>query len=99
MPSLIVALQEGFTHDLVVVRVNGREVYRKEGVKTKLLLGYAESFEVQDLKSAVNVEVTLPSRNLSETISLQAPRTVYLGVSITEGRIVHRISHEPFGYL
>lgn len=99
MTPLVVALQDGFASDLVVVRVNGQEVFRKEGVETKLLLGYADSFETQVPKGSVNVEVILPLRNLSETIVLEATKAVYVGISILGSRIGHRISHEPFGYL
>jgi len=96
---LTIALQDGFTDDLVVVRVNGREVCRKEGVKTKLMLGYADSFEVHVPEGPVNVEVTLPLRDLTETIVLQASKAVYLGFYIRNERIGHRMSYEPFGYL
>jgi hypothetical protein len=44
MVSLVVDLQDGFAGDLVVVRLNDREVFRKEDVQTKLLLGYADSW-------------------------------------------------------
>lgn len=99
MARLVVTLQDGFVDDLAIIRVNGLEIFRKEGVKTKLLLGYADSFETQAPEGSVNVEVILPSKNLSETIVLQVTKTVYLGLSIHEGRIHHRTSHEPFGYL
>jgi hypothetical protein len=99
MALLVIALQDGFADDLVIIRVNGHEVFRKEGVKTKLLLGYADSFEGQIPEGSVNVEVILPTKNLSETIVLQVTKEVYLGFSMHEGKIDHRISHEPFGYL
>jgi hypothetical protein len=99
MAQLVIALQRGFVDDLVVVRVNDQEVFRKEGVKTKLLLGYADSFEAQAPEGPANVEVILPTRDLAETIVLQLTKVVYLGLSIHDGRIDHRISHEPFGSL
>lgn len=99
MALLVVDLQEGFADDLVLIRVNGLEVFHKEGVKTKLLLGYADSFKIQVPEGSVNVEVILPSKNLSETILLQVTKEVYLGLSIHNGRIDYRISNEPFGYL
>lgn len=70
MNILSINLQDGFADEPVTIRVNNREVFRKESVKTRLLLGYADSFEVQVPAGSVNVEVLLPSRNLSETISL-----------------------------
>jgi len=99
MALLHIALQEGFTGDIVIVRVNNEEVFRKESVKTRLQIGYADSFEVTIEEGYVNVEVVLPLKNLSETIVLQVSTSLYIGVSIHEGKIVYRISHEPFGYL
>ena len=46
MALLHIAFQDGFTDDTVVVLINGGEVFRKEGVNTKLLLGYADFVEV-----------------------------------------------------
>ena len=46
----------------------------------------------------VNVEVTVPSRHLSDTIVLEVSTTVYLGVSILDDRIDYRISDEMFLY-
>ena len=99
MALLHIAFQEGFTGDTVVVRVNGEEVFRKGNVKTRLQIGYADSFEMNVEEGSVNVEVLLPLKNLSETIVLQVSTAVYVGVSIHEGRIDYRISDQPFGYL
>lgn len=99
MALLIVNLQDGFEDDVVVVKVNDQEVFHKEGVKTKLLIGYADSFEVKVADGSVNVEVILPLRNLSETIVLEVSTVAYLGLSMHEGRIDYLISNEPFGYL
>jgi hypothetical protein len=99
MGLLVVAFQEGFSNDLVIVRINGLEVFRKEDVETKLLLGYADSFRAEVPEGSANVEVILPLRKLSETLVVQVVATVYLGVSIQEGRIAHLVSHKPFGYL
>jgi membrane-associated protease RseP (regulator of RpoE activity) len=88
MALLHIALQEGFTGDDVVVRVQGEEVFRKEDVTTRLQIGYADSFEVRVEGEEVKIEVLLPLKNLSETIILQVPPTEYLGLSIYEGRLI-----------
>ena len=64
MPLLHIAFQEGFTDDTVVVRVNGEEVFHKGSVKTRLQIGYADSFEMTVEEGSVNVEVLLPLKNL-----------------------------------
>ncbi len=101
MVLLHIALQEGFEGDTVVIRVNGKEVFRKPSVKTRLQTGYADSLEVNVQEGPVNVEVTLPARNLSESIEFRASGRVYLGVSVTrDGRISYKEPRtEPFGYV
>jgi len=81
MATLQIHLQEGFSDDPVIVHVNGQEVFRKEGVTTKLLLGYAETATAQIAEGSASVEIALPARNLSETITLQAVGTIHLGLS------------------
>jgi hypothetical protein len=100
MALLHIALQDGFMDDTVVISVNGKEVFRMAGVKTRFQIGYADSFELKGQEGSVNVEIALPLRRLSESILLQVSTPVYLGVSVTpEGGLSYRISHEPFGYL
>ena len=98
MAVLHVHLQEGFANDSVRIRVGGREVFAKDGVTTKLLLGYADTLDVQVVEGLVNVEVVVSSRNISTTIPLQVARATYLGISIEHGTIEHLISDQPFGY-
>ena len=99
MALLHMALQEGFEDETVVVRAAGREVFRKDNVRTKLQIGLADSFDVNVEGSPATIEIDLPNQGLAESIELQAPNTVYLGVSLIGGKIQHRISREPFGYV
>ena len=100
MSVLRINLQEGFTNDTVVVWANGQEVFNKTGVKTRLQIGLAGAFEVDVPESSVDIQIALPLKNVSESFELQVSEPVHLGVSIThEGRITHRVSQEPFGYL
>lgn len=96
MASLHIDLQDGFAEDLVIVWVNGIQAFRKEGVTTSLLLGYADSSQTQMPEGPANVEVIVPSRNLSKNISVRKP---FLGISIREGEIDYIERGEPFGYL
>lgn len=99
MVKLTIDLQAGFTNDTVIIQANNQEVFRKENVQTQLLLGYADSLEVEVPEGAVRIEIVMPSRNLSETIELQAASDTFLAVSVQEQRIIYRVSNEPSGYL
>src|SRR5688572_2900185 len=99
MALLHIDLQEGFEDENVVIKVAGKEAFRKTNVRTKLQIGLADSFETTIESGPVTVEIELPSKNLSKSIEVQGSNAVYLGVSVIEGKIEHRIAHEQFGYL
>lgn len=99
MAQLHVALQDGFEDETVVIRVAGREAFRKDNVRTKLQIGFAESFEMNVEEGSVNLETELPTKGLSKSIDLQVTNMVHVGVSLIAGQIKYRISQEPFGYV
>ena len=99
MTLLHIAFQDGFSDDTVQVLVNSREVTQKEHVTTRTQIGLADSFEMDVPEGMMELEVLVPTRNLSERITLPVSKAVYLGVSVDEGRMVHKVSEEPFGYL
>jgi hypothetical protein len=82
----------------VVVRVNETEVFRKEGVTTKLLLGYADFFQAQIPEGSADVEIEVPSRDLSKSVSVRVSQEFYLGVSVRDGEIEFLARDEPFSY-
>jgi hypothetical protein len=98
MASLVIDLQDGFSDDTVVIRVDGRETFHKQSVSTDYSLGRADSVEIQVSEGRVKVEVAVPSRRLSDAILLDVSTTVYLGVSIPDGEVGFRISNEMFLY-
>ena len=98
MASLVIDLQDGFSNDTVVVQVNGQEIFHKEGVNTDYSIGRADSVEIQVPEDSVRVEVAVPSRHLSDIVVLKVLTTVYLGISILDDKIEHRISDEMFLY-
>ena len=100
MTLLHIALQEGFVDDTIVVTVNGTEVFRKTGVNTRHQIGLADSFELDISEDNVTVSVSLPSRDLLNSIRINLPFPLFLGVSITmEDQVSFSISSTPFGYL
>jgi len=95
---LKIDLQNGYSNDLVVIRVNGKEVFRKNGVTTKLLLGVADSIQLEVSDMLAKVDVDIPSKDLSETMSLRLSAPTYLGISVIGGQIAYMINKEPFAY-
>jgi len=98
MSKLRIDLQEGFAADDVDIRINGRESLHKEGVTTKRVLGLATSSEIEVPDGPVNVEIEVPTKQLSKTISLEHAESSHLGVSIQDGEIKVIVSPKRFGY-
>lgn len=98
MIPLFIDLQDGFSDDVVVIRVDNEDVFHKKGVSTDYSLGRADSVETKVSEGSVDVAVTVPSRSLSDRVVLEVATAVYLGVSIIDGRIVFVVSEESFTY-
>lgn len=100
MAILRIDLQEGFQNDEVVIRIDEQEVYRKAGVQTNLAIALADSVELSVSEGTLNVEVAVPSRSGSESVTVAVQDPTYLAFSITSGgRITHKTSREPFRYM
>ena len=98
MVSLFIDFQDGFSDDTVVVEVNGQEIFNKKNVNTDYSLGLADSVDRKVPKGTVDIKVSVPSRNISDTFSLEVTNNVYMGVSFVDDRIDHHISDEMFQY-
>jgi hypothetical protein len=98
MPTLRVDLQEGFAGDTVQVRLNGKELLREAGVRTRLQTGLARLIETE-AQGKANLEIALEERKLRATIPLDVSSATYVGVSVTGDGLIHQLSGEPFGYL
>lgn len=68
MPTLHLDLREGFNNDTVVVRLDGREVYRRSGLSTNYSVGLADRVEIETPEGEVEIEVALPDRGIASTI-------------------------------
>ena len=94
MATICIDLQDGFSGDDVIVRVNGREVSRLSGVRTKRTLGLARSVEVDAPDGPVTLEIEVPGKARG-TAEVREPN---VGVSL-QGSDVRFIANEkPFGY-
>lgn len=99
-PELHIALQDGFDHDTVVVRVNGQDVFNTPDVTTRLQLGVARAFVVDVPEGLTDLQIVLPLKNVSESLRLQVSKPLHVGLSVSrDSGVTHRLSSEPFGYL
>jgi hypothetical protein len=105
MPSqLVIDFQEGFENDTVVIKVDGKQVFQKSNLKTSLLAGPTARFSLPTKEKSATVEVIVPTRNLTDKITLTSKDKTYLGISITkdpgEPEKIRFLSQQgPFGYL
>lgn len=98
MPKLHIALQEGFAGEPVTISVDGREVYRKDQVRTRTQIGLADSVETTHDAGPATIEVK--AKTAAETIKTAIAGDLYLAISLTpDGHIVHRTSAQPFRYM
>jgi hypothetical protein len=102
MPTLHIALQDGFTGESVIVRVNGAKVFQQPAVRTRFQIGLAERFEVEVATPVAEVEVEVPAKGRRSLISVpfDIPEKRWLGISIgADGTLTHQIAKEDFGYV
>jgi len=100
MSVLHVHLQDGFSGEPVTIRLNGQTVVQKPSVKTRPQLGLAEIIDLSPPHGRVTLEIQVPAQVLSETITLEPSRDLYLGLSLrADGTLTHQVSESPFGYV
>jgi hypothetical protein len=95
MPKLSIDLQDGFSGDEVIVRVNGKEVDRRSGVRTKRTLGLAQTIHLQVPDGPVTLEVDVPTKGISGRTEVRHPQ---LGVSLAGKDVQFVQSDDEFGY-
>ncbi|HEY7500887.1 MAG TPA: hypothetical protein VH740_20360 [Vicinamibacterales bacterium] len=98
MPQLHIALQEGFGGDPVAIFVDGREVYRKDQVRTRTQIGLADSVQVAHDPGTAKIDIRVGKKSASFTETLTGD--LHIGISIKpDGSIVRRASTEAFKYM
>jgi len=90
-----VDFQDGFNKDHVELYINGRKRIEAEGVTSRRQLGLALSSELEVPAGTLEVEIRIPTKNLSKTFSVDTPN---LGISIRNGEIEIITSGKRFGY-
>lgn len=92
-----VVLEEGFWDDLVVFKVNGREIYRRQ-ISTSPLVGMADSFQLPTPVEPAKLEVSLPAKDVASELTLPTSAGGQLVVSFAGNALSWEIPDEPRGY-
>lgn len=95
-----IALQEGFQGETVIARLNNVEIYRKSGLKTRMQIGLADTFECDTAHPANELHIEILTRDIDVAIPVETSyQEAYVGISINhDGYISYKVSNEPFRY-
>ena len=76
--------QDGFANDIIILKINGEEVLKKDDVSSDLRISLAESFTIEVPHGQTQLEIIVPTRNLSisKTIMIDSEGQKYIGISI-----------------
>ena len=96
--QLSIALQDGFTGEEAVIRVDGDEAARTEA-RTAWEISLATSFEVEVSVGHHTIELEIPRRGIRSEHRVEVRRPLWVGISVDDASVVWRDSFEPFGYL
>lgn len=70
--QLSIKLRDGFNNDSVVMRADGKEIYRKSAVSTDLSISFADAVEVTTDATRMTIQVELASgESASKSIPVQ----------------------------
>ena len=99
MATLNIALQEGFSGQPVVVRVDGEERFRAEEVRTRMQIGLAQRVPVEVAPGRHAIEVV--AADVATSLDVDVADQAYVGVSLarSQDRLETRVSDRPFGYV
>ena len=92
-PVTIDRLKEALAKD-VFIEVNDESVFDKKGVSTNWSIGLADRVEIQVPEGTVEVQVTVPSRYLSDRIEFKVSKTVYVRAIISDDNLELAISEK-----
>jgi hypothetical protein len=103
MPTLKIDFQEGFRGQLGIVRLDGKESFRKElSTRTQIGLAHSQTLEVSVGRHELEIEIEVGSGNGPQVArtTLEVSDVTYVGVSLdAAGKPVLRLNEGPFGYL
>ncbi|MDX2169777.1 MAG: hypothetical protein SF182_22090 [Deltaproteobacteria bacterium] len=98
MAYVEVHFQDGFEHDRASVRLNGREVWSSAALHTRTQISYADQARIEVPEGTAQLAVEVVGRGAVSVELPAAPRPLYVGVSLIDGRLTCHLQSEPFGY-
>lgn len=100
MPKLHIALHDGFAGQRVQIKVNGRAVFDRAGVRTDLRISRADAIDVEAPLQPSRISITIDPGGISGATEVAPGPTPYLAADLEEnGHIRWTPSAEPFRYL
>lgn len=82
------ALQDGFDDDEVVLRLDGSEAYRGEGITTRTQISYATDVQLDVPDRPFALEVDVPTRDVRETVEIDPNAHPNVAISLRDGQVV-----------
>ncbi|NRQ32846.1 hypothetical protein HII36_13490 [Nonomuraea sp. NN258] len=93
MPSLTIALEEGFSGERVTILLDGEVVFDQDGVRTRTQIGMAHTFTVETSPGEHRIEVRTRTRTqVGEQPPVEAAARADTGTAP-----VVRVSRHPSG--
>lgn len=89
--QLTIKLRDGFKNDTVIMKADGKELYRKSGVTTDLSISFADALEITTTEASVKLEVAVAGGQTKST-EINVEETPFVEVWITEGKMELRAS-------
>lgn len=83
-----VALQDGFDADEVVIRIDGEEAYRAEGVTTRTQISHAADMQLEVPDGPFTLEVDVPTQSIRESLQLDPNAQPNVALSLRGGELV-----------
>jgi hypothetical protein len=83
-----VALEDGFDGDEVVIRVDGTEAFRAQGVTTRTQISHAGDTQLDVPDRPFTLEVEVPTQEVGATLQIDPHAQPNVALSVMDGRVV-----------
>jgi hypothetical protein len=99
MPKLNLILETGFNRDHVIIKVDDNPLCDLQAVTYRLLLGYAETLEIELPTGEHLIDIEIINRALHDQTRVQLEQETSLAISLSTGGMVWRNNPSNIGYL